>query len=247
MLHVATFSGGVASAVMGKIVADENPANTVLLFHDTKTEPEDNGRFRTEAAAYIGLPVTDVSDGRDIWQLFEDEKFLGNQRVTPCSRILKQETGDRWMRKHCPCVVYLGYTVEEWRRAQRMHVRADKKPWEVRFPLIEKRISKSECMSTVSECWGIRVPKMYEWADHANCVPCVKGGLTYWGMVYLNAPDKWERAAATEDAVGQQILSIKYGTLREELSHCLELARKWMLKKEESRMPLLANQPCECA
>ena len=70
MKHVVGFSGGAASAVVAEIVSKAHPGNTVLLFHDTKTEPDDNERFRIEVADYLGLPITERSDGRDIWGVF---------------------------------------------------------------------------------------------------------------------------------------------------------------------------------
>lgn len=247
--HVVKFSGGAASAVVAKIVADRHRDDTTLLFHNTYSEPADNDRFRQQVADYVGLPITDVSDGRTIWQLFEDEGMLGNQRMTPCSAMLKQEIGDKWLKANLPCVVYFGFTAEEHLRAQRAAVKMSKIGAVARFPLIEQHIGKDECLRRVRDCWGIQLPEMYEWAEHANCVPCVKGGLAYWGQVYLHAPDAWEKAAGVEDRTGEQILKeTRYGTLREELPHCLNLAKEWRDKKAfNGRQDSLFETPCECA
>jgi len=246
-LHVCAFSGGIASAVMSKIVADAHPGQTVLLFHNTRTEPADNDRFRAEAAAYIGLQITDCSDGRDIWQVFEDHGFLGHALNTPCSDELKQKPGRRYMTEDAPGgIKYLGYTAEETGRAQKMFARA-KCP--IAFPLIDAGLTKRDCWRRVTECWGIRPPEMYAWAEHANCVPCVKGGLAYWGLVYLNAPEAWERAAKAEERFGHQILKPgRHGTLREELSHSIDAAKEHMAKRAaEEALPSLFDAPCECA
>jgi hypothetical protein len=246
ILHVCAFSGGAASAVMSKMVAEAHPGKTVLLYHSTRTEPDDNDRFRREVSGFIGLPITERSDGRDIWQVFKDHRFLGNQHVTPCSEDLKQIMGDRFMAT-CPpgSIKYLGYTSEEVVRATRASCRAASKGYRCEFPLIRAGIGKVECLARVTKCWGIRLPEMYDWAEHANCVPCVKGGLAYWGMVYLNAPEAWERAArAEEESGGYQILKdSQYGMLREELPHCLELARAYMEKRAGA---VLYDVPCEC-
>ena len=247
--HVVTFSGGAASAVVAKLIADENPGTTVLLFHDTQTEPEDNYRFRREAAQFIGLPITEASDGRDIWQVFSDEGFLGNQRLTPCSKILKRIPGDTWLKANKPCKVYFGFTREEWQRACRTAARIDRDVGiECGFPLIERGIGKNDCLELVTNCWGLQLPKMYEWAEHANCVPCVKGGLAYWGMIHERHPEAWERAAQAERDTGYQILKeTRYGTLEEELPHCLDLARKHEAKRNaEAAQGSLFEAPCEC-
>lgn len=248
--HVVGFSGGAAYAVVAKIVAERHPGETILLFCDTLTEPPDNDRFRVEVANYIGLPIVRVADGRDIWQLFLDEGYLGNQRATPCSEHLKVIPGDRWMKENGPCIYYVGYTPDEWRRAQRLSARKAQAGIETRFPLMELGISKEECFERVRKCWGLILPEMYEWAEHANCIPCVKAGLAYWGMVYLFHPKEWAKAVRAEKESGYQILSKSkgYGTLEEELPRCLRLAREWMEKKKAGiDQGSLYEFPCECA
>ena len=246
ILHVVGFSGGVASAVAAKIVADANPSNTVLLFHDTKTEPPDNDRFRAEAAEYIGLPVVKDSDGRNIWEVFDDCGYLGNGRNTPCSRILKQERSLAWLQAHPGSVLYVGFTAEEVGRAQRTWARYQAKEIDVGFPLIEAGLNKRDCWRRVTECWGIRPPQMYEWAEHANCVPCVKGKKAYWGLVYLNDRAAWDRAVAAEDEFGHTIFT-EGGSLRDELDGCLRLARAYTEKRGAAdAQGELFDAPCEC-
>ena len=242
-LHVVGFSGGLASAVTAKIVANLYPDNTVLLYHDTKTEPVDNDRFRKEVAGYIDLPITEDSDGRDIWQLFEDEGILGNGLQTPCSRILKQERSLKYLKRHFPAILYLGFTVEEWRRAQRSEARYAKHGITVKFPLLDQKITKDECEYRVVNCWGIPKPQMYKWASHANCVPCVKGKKAYWGLIYMFERKAWERASKAEKDFGHTIFT-EAGSLEEELDNCLRLAKKYMDKKSTEN---LMEYPCECA
>jgi len=113
--HVIGFSGGIASSVTASLVLHDHP-EAVLLFHDTKTEPHDNDRFRADVAEYLQRPITEDSDGRDIWQVFEDEGYLGNGRNTMCSRILKQERSQAFLQAHQPAVLYIGFTIDEYHR-----------------------------------------------------------------------------------------------------------------------------------
>jgi hypothetical protein len=246
MKHVVGFSGGIASAVMAKIVADEHRGKTVLLFHDTLTEPEDNDRFRCDISEFIGLPVTNDSDGRDIWELFRDQGFLGNGRNTPCSRILKQARSMIYMLDNQPATLYIGFTPDEGQRAQRTFTRYAEKGIKVIFPLIEQQLSKEECMHRVSNCWGIRPPEMYRWASHANCIPCIKGGLADWGLIYMFEREAWDRAVAAEKEFGHTIFT-KYSCLEKELPRCLRLARQYLkLRDENEAQEMLFEYPCEC-
>lgn len=41
-----------------------------------------------------------VADGRHPWEVYRDEKFIGNSLVDPCSKFLKRITLDRWMNEN---------------------------------------------------------------------------------------------------------------------------------------------------
>ena len=246
MNHIIGFSGGIASSVTSSLVLREHP-DAVLLFHDTKTEPEDNDRFRQEVSQYLKTPITNDSDGRSIWEVFEDAGFLGNGRNTPCSRTLKQERSLSYLQEHAPATLYIGFTADEYRRAQRTFSRYAKYGIDVRFPLIEEQVSKEECFHRVTNCWNIRPPQMYEWAEHANCIPCIKGKKAYWGLIYRFERAAWEKASMYEEKFGHTIFT-EAGSLHEELSNCLRLAERYLQKKDgERRQESLFTLPCECS
>ena len=124
MKHVVGFSGGMSSAVLANHVRNTYGAeDTVLLFHDTKTEPPDNYRFRQDVATYLGMPMVERSDGRDIWQVFRDDGYLGNEMAAPCSVQLKQRQSLLFLREHPESILYLGFTSEEAGRAQKSYAR----------------------------------------------------------------------------------------------------------------------------
>ena len=79
-IHIVGFSGGLASAVTANIVADANPC-TILLYHDTKTEPPDNDRFRAE----VVRALDEVPQVREAGRLKDDGRLLRNsRRPSPC-------------------------------------------------------------------------------------------------------------------------------------------------------------------
>jgi len=245
MLNVVGFSGGAASAVCAKIVLDDY-GSAVLLFHDTKTEPVDNDRFRKDVSNYLNLPITEYSDGRDIWQVFSDEGYLGNGRNTMCSRILKQNKSLAFMKSHQPAILYIGFTVEEWRRAQRLYARYLRHGISVSFPLIDNNIGKDECLRIVSDCWRLKLPFNYEFLDHANCIPCVKGKKAYWGLIYLYERSAWDRAVLAEKEFNNTIFT-EAGSLTDELDNCLRLAKKYLSKRKAKKSQTeLFDSPCEC-
>ena len=51
------------------VVQEFGTENTVLLFHDTKAEHPDADRFRKQVSEFVGVPITEVSDGGAYWEV----------------------------------------------------------------------------------------------------------------------------------------------------------------------------------
>ena len=153
----------------------------ILLWHDTKEEHPDTYRFIREMAEALGIPITERSDGRSVTQLFRDEGYLGNNQNTFCSRILKAEPGARYVAElkaqGFTVTKIIGYSAKEPRRVARMVGRAHNEGIEVRFPVIEEGVTKQQCAEWVL-AQGVQPSAMYCWADHANCIGCVKACLS---------------------------------------------------------------------
>lgn len=208
--HVVMFSSGAASAVAAKRVAEKyGTADLVLLFADVNGEHGDNYRFLQEAAQWIGgrLVVLD-NDGRTIWQVFAEARFLGNSRVDPCSRVLKREPTRRWLEQNCEVdrtTIYLGF---DWTEEHR-HVRATDhwKPWQVESPLLwEPQLDKREVLDClVNE--EILPPFLTRLGfPHANCGGgCVKAGIAHFKRLLSVAPDTFAWWEWNEERVRRQL------------------------------------------
>jgi hypothetical protein len=207
--HVIQFSTGIGSAIAAIRIAElHGTDNLVLLFADTTAEDPDNYRFGQDVAAYLGLTLTVVCDGRDPWQLFDDQSYLGNSRVAPCTYHLKIKPCRQWLTAHAPpdrSILYVGLDADPAARrpdADRAPAIARGwKPWTVRFPLLEDghSLTKAQLLAE-SRARGIEPPAMY--ADgfaHANCGgACVRGGAAAWRRLLAVHPDRFARAEERE-------------------------------------------------
>lgn len=195
---VANFSGGAGSFVAAQRAIERYGAgNTVLLFCDTKTEDADLYRFLDDCERLLPAKLVRIADGRDIWQVFRDERFLGNSRVDPCSKILKRELADRWIAEHCPTAVRVfGIDFSESHRARRLAARLA--PAEAWFPLLEKPLLDKRGLIHAIEQSGIATPRLYLLgAPHNNCGgACVKAGHAHFRWLHRELPcvyAEWER------------------------------------------------------
>lgn len=209
MRHVVLFSGGAASWAAARRVADQHgTADLTLLFTDTKSEDEDLYRFLDEAAADIGVPVTRLADGRDIWQVFKDERFLGNSRADPCSRILKRGLSRDWVAENCDpadTTIYLGMDWTEVHRLER--ARNAWSPWRVEGPMTGPPYMTRPEMLAALEARGIRPPRLYGLGfTHNNCGGgCVKAGRSHFVQLLSVFPARYAEWERNEEDVRQHI------------------------------------------
>lgn len=82
-----------------RIIEKYGKENVILLFTDTLIEDEDLYRFVDETAEKLGAPLVKESDGRSPWEIFEQERFIGNSRIANCSKFLKQKAAEKWVKK----------------------------------------------------------------------------------------------------------------------------------------------------
>lgn len=198
MKRVVQFSGGIGSWAAAKMVANiHGTADLVLLFADVKDEHEDLYRFIQEGAANIGVPVTVIADGRTPRQVMTDEKFIGNSRRDPCSKILKRELLDRWCRDNCDPEDTMRYIGIDWTEAHRLETfKARVSPWSARAPLVDAGLSKVDARLMLQD-EGIAEPLLYQLGfPHNNCGgACIKAGQAQWALLLKHDPERflsWE-------------------------------------------------------
>lgn len=166
------FSSGAGSWAAAKRVAEKHGTeNLTLLFADVKGEDEDNYRFLHEAAANVGGQLVVAQDGRTIHDVYDDEHMLGNSRVAPCSKRLKQIPARKWIEENCSpddVTIYVGI---DWTEEHRVEPnRKGWAPYRVEAPLTEPPyLSKPQILAAL-RAEGIEPPRLYALGFvHANC------------------------------------------------------------------------------
>lgn len=197
----AQVSGGAASYVSAKYALEEfGHERIALVFADTKIEDEDLYRFLSDIEGRLNHPIIRISEGRNPWQVFDDEGMMGNSQADPCSRILKRELLDGWRRENCvpDCALMIGFDANESHRLLRMRQRMA--PIHVRAPLIERGLWKEHALAIVEDD-GLKLPRLYKMGfPHNNCGGfCVKAGHATFALLLANFPGRYAAHEAREE------------------------------------------------
>jgi len=194
-VHAVMFSGGIGSWAAAMRVRERHPGERIVaLFADTAMEDEDLYRFLPEAAAAAGAELIVLRDGRTPWDVFRDERFLGNSRVDPCSKILKRQMLDRWRDQNLdPAMdtVYLGIDWTEEHRFRRVAQRLS--GWRVVAPMCEPPYVSKHAMLDALRVLGIAPPRLYAMGfSHNNCGGfCIKAGHAHFANLLRQMPERY--------------------------------------------------------
>ena len=188
MNHVVMFSGGVGSWATARRVADRYGTDRLtMLVANTNTEAGDWADFVRSCHNDVGgeLVVLD-NGGRDIWDVFGENRFIGNTRADVCSRVLKREPLRTWLEdRFTPdeVIVYLGF---DWTEAHRLErARPYWEPYEIAAPLCDPPLLEKQAWLDELKDRGIATPVLYERGfPHNNCGGgCVKAGQASWELL----------------------------------------------------------------
>ncbi|RRR79784.1 hypothetical protein EHS43_22965 [Streptomyces sp. RP5T] len=211
--HVVQFSGGIGSFSAAVRVAERyGTDHLTLLIADTGIEDPDLWRFAEDTGRLLGVAVTRVRDGRTPWEVFNDKKFLGNDRLAPCSHVLKQIPCRKWMETHADpadTLVYIGIENTPRDRARIPAIARNWAPWQTRFPLCsrrEKSLTKDQLLDE-ARALGVEPPRLYELGfTHNNCGgTCVRAGQRQWLHLLDVIPERYAEAETEEERLRRRL------------------------------------------
>ncbi len=146
---------------------------------------------RDTAARVPGLVW--IAEGRHVWEIFFDEKFLANSRLDPCSRILKRTLLDGRTAGYRPeeTTKHVGLDWTEQHRVERFAKNVA--PFKVESLLCETPLLMKSSIFELASAEGIEPPRLYAMGfPHNNCGGfCVKAGQGHFTKLYHNMPRRY--------------------------------------------------------
>lgn len=197
--YVVQFSGGVGSWASARRLVDAGK-QVELLVACTNSEADDWWPFVEACQADLDVPMTVLDNGgRTIWDVFREQRFLGNTRVDICSRILKRDPLRRWLETNRDPAVVIGFDWTEQHRIDRAV--GHWHPWRIVAPLAEPPYVEKWALLAELEAHGISIPELYlQSFSHNNCGGgCVKAGQAQWERLLRIRPATYAAAETEEE------------------------------------------------
>lgn len=199
--YVCQFSCGAASAVATKITLAEADGEVLIVNAFVKQEDDDNRRFLADCEKWFGRSVQVLRDekyGASTHEVWRRKRFMKGPRGAPCSLELKRKLLNTISKPGDVNVI--GFTVEEEDRLLELREHFKDKIWSA--PLIEKNLTKSDCLGILDRV-PIEIPRMYRLGyDNANCIGCPKGGQNYWQAIREDFPEEFHQIKTIQESIG---------------------------------------------
>lgn len=195
--HIVLFSGGLASFEMAQRVLNKyNRQSVRFWFFDTQIEDQGLYQFLSDCESALDVTIERHADGRHPWQVFRDERYIGNTRVPLCNRVLKRELLERLLKSHFPAnnvVLHFGFEWAEAGRMEKAGIKWRARNYRVEFPLAKPPFLTTEDFVTRVRQRGIKVPRLYQLGfRHNNCGgACVQAGIGQWSRLWRLFPDRY--------------------------------------------------------
>jgi hypothetical protein len=138
-------------------------------------------RLGATMSSEYGMFIYDT-DGRGVWDVFDDASFIGNSLFDPCSRELKRERSKHFVygldENEWDIAIGIDWTeINRFKKAKPNWV-----PYNLISPLIDANLDKQEYEEQVLGLSGIKKSNQYKAGfSHDNCGGfCIKAGLKHF-------------------------------------------------------------------
>lgn len=200
---ISWFSGGVTSAVTGKLCIDLfGLENVRFIFMDTANEHESTYKFIEDCQEWFDKEIEIITkigkEYENIQQVWRKHKSLNVAHGAICSSELKRRLRVEWEKKNEWKHQAFGFDINEAKRAK--GISKNNPQCKAIFPLMMYGMTKKDCVSRMQED-GISLPEPYALGfQNNNCFKtgCIQGGIGYWKKIQREYPEKFKAMAAME-------------------------------------------------
>lgn len=208
--HIVSLSGGLGSAIAAeRAIQRYGRENVIIWFADVKKENRDLYRFLHDLMRRFGGRLYYYVDGRRPEDVWDQKKLIPNNRIAPCSFLLKVHPFRNFVLAMAALpTIYIGYKLGEDDRmcdtSASYHEAIPEAS--VDYPLLWRPAEVRDLVTVCEHDLGIIVPLLYRLGyDYNNCGgECCRAGQTSWIRTYECFPQRFFHMADWEDDARSQ-------------------------------------------
>lgn len=216
--HVVPISGGKDSTCLAVLLAEREPREYRYVFTPTGDELPPVVEHLEKLAVLLGTEIERVLFPGGLDGLISHYEALPNNRHRWCTRQLKIQPFQAWLKTALPATVYVGIRADECGRGNVYDGMADVIE---RHPLAEWGIDESGVWQELGER-GITIP------DRTDCARCYDQTLGEWWHLWKRYPAIYADAERQEAGTGHTFRSPSRDTWPADLAglrSCFESGR----------------------
>jgi len=194
MRHIVALSGGKDSVAMSLRLAEVEPENDYeYVYTPTGNELPVMVEHIAKLETILGKPIRNLAP-QTLVQIIDAQKMLPNYWARFCTRKIKIEPFERFIRTVGECTIYVGIRADE--TGDREGVDYDRLDGVTRrFPMDEWGWNLGDVLNYL-ECRQIVIPY------RTDCAWCFFQKLSEWYSLWKNHPDIWIEGEEIEKKYG---------------------------------------------
>lgn len=199
------YSGGIASAVAAwfavRSFREEKRIVRIWIADEVVSDDLDDALRRVTGEDIIVIASAIYKSVDDVAR---KKRFVRSNYGAPCTSHLKRDVRlyvEKFIENEIPIRRQVfGFTEEERRRAERLQALMPE--YELVFPLIEKNLTKADCLELARR--HLAVPVLYQLGfRNNNCIGCVKSSsVSYWRRVRKYFPEMFQKRMELQKDLG---------------------------------------------
>jgi hypothetical protein len=187
--HIIALSGGKDSTALALALQLYEPRDYIVIANPTGNELPEMYEHLRNVEARLGLPVQRVGCGLSFEQLIYRERMIPNHWARFCTRVLKIEPTQEFLRQFDNPVLYVGLRADEESRGGANY------GVECRFPFREWGWGLPEVRRFLRER-EMQIPR------RTDCALCFFQRIDEWWSLWRHYPNYWRQGERIERDIG---------------------------------------------
>lgn len=195
MNHIVALSGGKDSTAMALRLKEVEPREYIYAITPTGNELPEMYEHWKMLSDILEAPLKVITTGRSLQSEIERQNAIPSWRMRWCTRMLKIEPYNAFLKESAPAVSYVGLRADEPDSVRRGMVLGNVEGISQRWPM-------REWGWTIGDVWDYLDSKGVAIPQRTDCALCFFQRGAEWWNLWRNHPEIYAKGEALEELTG---------------------------------------------